>query len=89
VILNLIVNAIEAMSGQNEAPRELLLSSENAEPDGVLVAMRDSGPGLAPENLERLFDAFYTNKVNRNGDGAVDLPLSHRSAWRTFVGRYG
>jgi PAS domain S-box-containing protein len=69
VILNLIVNAIEAMSGTNEAPLDLLLSTEKSEPDGVLVAVRDSGPGLAPENLERLFDAFYTTKANGMGMG--------------------
>ena len=69
VILNLIVNAIEAMSGMNEAPRELLLSSEKAEPDAVLVAVHDSGPGLAPETLARLFDAFYTTKANGMGMG--------------------
>jgi C4-dicarboxylate-specific signal transduction histidine kinase len=68
VILNLIVNAIEAMSGQNEA-RELLISAEKAAPDGVLVAVRDSGPGLAPETLEPLFDAFYTTKANGMGMG--------------------
>ncbi len=69
VILNLIVNAIEAMSGQNEAPRELLISAEKAEPDGVLVAVRDSGPGLGPETLERLFKAFYTTKAGGMGIG--------------------
>ncbi len=69
VILNLIINAIEAMSGQNEAPRELLLSTEKAEPDGVLVAVRDSGPGLAPEALGRLFEAFYTTKTSGMGMG--------------------
>jgi len=69
VILNLIVNAIEAMSGTNEAPRELLIGSEKADPDGVLVAVRDSGPGLAPETLERLFEAFYTTKASGMGMG--------------------
>jgi signal transduction histidine kinase len=69
VILNLIVNAIEAMSGTNEAPRDLLISAEKADPDGVLVAVRDSGPGLAPETLERLFDAFYTTKASGMGMG--------------------
>jgi len=69
VILNLIVNAIEAMSGQNEAPRELLIGSEKADPDGVLVAVRDSGPGLALENLDRLFEAFYTTKASGMGMG--------------------
>jgi C4-dicarboxylate-specific signal transduction histidine kinase len=69
VILNLIVNAIEAMSGSNHAPRDLLVITEKAQPDGVLVAVRDSGPGLAPETLERLFDPFYTTKANGMGMG--------------------
>ncbi len=69
VILNLIVNAIEAMSGPDEAPRDLLVSTEKDEPDGVLVAVRDSGPGLAPENLDRLFEAFYTTKASGMGMG--------------------
>ena len=69
VILNLIVNAIEAMSGQNKAAREVLLNSERVEPDSVLVAVRDSGPGLAPEHLERLFEPFYTTKASGMGMG--------------------
>jgi C4-dicarboxylate-specific signal transduction histidine kinase len=69
VILNLVINAIEAMSEMNEAPRELLLITEKAEPDGVLVAVRDWGPGLAPEHLERLFEAFYTTKPDGMGMG--------------------
>ncbi|HKN27473.1 MAG TPA: PAS domain S-box protein, partial [Roseiarcus sp.] len=69
VILNLIVNAIEAMSEANEAPRELLISTGKTEPDAVFVAVQDTGPGLTPENLERLFDAFYTTKVDGMGMG--------------------
>ena len=69
VILNLIVNAIEAMSGRNDAPRDLLVITERGEPDGVLVAVRDSGPGLAPETLQRLFDPFYTTKASGMGMG--------------------
>jgi PAS domain S-box-containing protein len=69
VILNLIVNAIEAMSGPNDAPRDLLVITEKGEPDGVLVAVRDSGPGLAPETLQRLFDPFYTTKASGMGMG--------------------
>jgi hypothetical protein len=52
VILNLIINAVEAMSAVNEGTRELLISTSKAEP-GVLVAVRDSGPGLAPATLEQ------------------------------------
>jgi PAS domain S-box-containing protein len=69
VILNLIINAIEAMRETNEAPRQLLLSTAKTEPDAVHVAVRDSGPGLAPEALERLFDAFYTTKPSGLGLG--------------------
>jgi signal transduction histidine kinase len=69
VILNLILNAIEAMSGANEATRELLISTRKAEPNGVLVGVRDSGPGLAPAILERVFDAFYTTKSSGLGMG--------------------
>jgi PAS domain S-box-containing protein len=69
VILNLIMNALEAMSGIAEAPRELLITTGLAEPSGVLVSVRDSGPGLAPATLERLFEAFYTTKPNGLGMG--------------------
>jgi PAS domain S-box-containing protein len=69
VILNLIINAVEAMSGASNGTRELLISTGDAEPSGVLVAVRDSGPGLAPVTLERLFDAFFTTKAGGMGMG--------------------
>jgi len=69
VMLNLILNAIEAMSGSSEAARELLIRTEQDGPDGVLVAVEDSGPGLKPESLDRLFDAFYTTKSSGMGMG--------------------
>ena len=47
----------------------MLISTGTAEPDGVLVAVRDSGPGLAPASFERLFDAFYTTKADGMGMG--------------------
>jgi PAS domain S-box-containing protein len=69
VILNLMINAIEAMSGVREGARELLINTGNTNPGGVLVAVRDSGPGLAPATLEHLFDAFYTTKPGGLGLG--------------------
>jgi PAS domain S-box-containing protein len=69
VILNLIINAIEAMSGAADAPRELLIRSGITESQRVLVAVRDSGPGLDPKSLDRLFDAFYTTKPHGMGMG--------------------
>ena len=68
VILNLIINAFEAMS-VSEGAGELLISTRKAEKEGVLVAVRDSGPGLAPATLERLFESFYTTKPSGLGLG--------------------
>jgi C4-dicarboxylate-specific signal transduction histidine kinase len=69
VILNLIINAVEAMSGVSERPRELLIGTAKDESGGVLVAVQDSGPGLNPESFDRLFDAFYTTKPGGIGMG--------------------
>ena len=69
VILNLINNAIEAMSAVGENPRELMVGSAKDESQGVLVAVRDSGPGLDPESLDRIFTAFYTTKPQGMGMG--------------------
>jgi C4-dicarboxylate-specific signal transduction histidine kinase len=69
VILNLIVNAIEAMSALSEGARELLIATRYAEPAGVLVRVRDSGPGLGAEGPDRVFDTFYTTKPGGLGMG--------------------
>jgi PAS domain S-box-containing protein len=68
VILNLLINAIEAMSA-NEGPRNLEISTAESESDGVLVAVRDSGPGFSPERADQLFDSFYTTKPGGLGMG--------------------
>jgi signal transduction histidine kinase len=68
VLLNLIINAIEAMREVGEQERELLISTRN-EPDGVSVEVQDSGPGFAPADLERVFEAFYTTKPEGLGLG--------------------
>jgi PAS domain S-box-containing protein len=69
VILNLVVNAIEAMGGIDEGTREFRINTERAAAGGVLVTARDSGPGLDPENVERVFTAFYTTKPKGMGMG--------------------
>src|SRR5262245_8143676 len=68
VVLNLILNAVEAMSSIEARPRELLISTEY-DHTWVLVAVRDSGPGIDPSHRERVFEAFYTTKSSGTGMG--------------------
>ena len=68
VILNLILNAVEAMSSVPEDSRKLLISARK-DVGGVVVVVQDSGPGLSPESVDRLFDAFYTTKAGGMGMG--------------------
>jgi signal transduction histidine kinase len=81
VIINLIMNAIEAMSKMSQARRELVIASVKDGSNGVHVAVQDSGPGLDPKALDHLFDAFYTTKPEGMGMG---LPIS-----RTIIEAHG
>jgi C4-dicarboxylate-specific signal transduction histidine kinase len=69
VMLNLVVNAIQSMSGVEDGNRELHISTVRIEPEGVRVAVRDTGNGLRPESLPRLFEPFYTTKPEGMGMG--------------------
>jgi C4-dicarboxylate-specific signal transduction histidine kinase len=69
VLLNLILNAIEAMNSAAEGSREMLISSAENESGDVLVTVRDTGTGLEANTLVRLFDAFYTTKPHGLGMG--------------------
>jgi PAS domain S-box-containing protein len=69
VVLNLILNAMEAMSSVEEGARELSISTELSQPNGLLVAISDSGPGIDPEHLDRVFAPFYTTKTSGMGMG--------------------
>jgi len=69
VMLNLIVNAIQSMSGVEDGNRELHISTATIGPEGVCVAVRDTGHGLRPESLPRLFEPFYTTKPDGMGMG--------------------
>lgn len=69
VTLNLTMNAIEAMSPPDGGPRELLISTVKAEPDSILVAVRDTGPGIDKARLDDIFLAFYTTKPDSLGIG--------------------
>ncbi|QRM34321.1 PAS domain S-box protein [Microvirga sp. VF16] len=69
VILNLVLNGLEAMKEGAERPRELLIRSRLDETGAVLVAVHDTGVGLDPQNMERVFEAFYTTKLDGLGMG--------------------
>jgi PAS domain S-box-containing protein len=69
VVLNLIMNSIEAMSGITDRPRVLTISSSPAEEGGLLVAIKDTGTGLDPKIAERMFEPFFTTKSNGMGMG--------------------
>lgn len=69
VTLNLIINSFDAMNEVPPAERKLLIRSSQSEHNKVLVEVRDSGSGIDPHNLERIFDAFYTTKADGMGMG--------------------
>jgi signal transduction histidine kinase len=69
VIVNLIVNALDAMAGVSDGLRELTISSGAAAPNDVFVEVQDTGPGLDAANLDRLFQSFYTTTPDGMGMG--------------------
>ena len=81
VLLNLIRNAADAMCNVDNRVRHLVMRTARTDSDGVLVAVEDSGPGIDPANLERVFDAFYTTKTDGLGIGL--------SVSRTIVETHG
>jgi signal transduction histidine kinase len=82
-VLNLLLNASEAMSGIEDRPRQLLVSTERDGGDHVRLTVQDSGIGVDPHDLERLFEAFYTTK---NGGMGIGLSVS-RSIIESHHGR--
>jgi signal transduction histidine kinase len=88
VLVNLIMNAIEATAARGEGPRELLVTSEELviskkedDTDRIVVAVRDSGVGIDSENMDRLFEPFFTTKATGMGMG---LSIS-----RSVIERHG
>ncbi|OXC74257.1 Signal transduction histidine kinase CheA [Caballeronia sordidicola] len=69
VIINLVINGIQAMADIGDEPRELLIASRRHKEGYVVVAVQDSGTGIDPENANRLFDAFFTTKPDGMGMG--------------------
>ena len=80
VVLNLVLNAVEAMGSVEAGVRELLISTVQHE-QGVIVAVRDTGPGIDPMLVERVFEPFYTTKASGVGMGL--------SICRTIIDSHG
>ena len=69
VLLNLIINAIEAMRGVAEGSRELMITTARNGSGSIMVSLRDTGPGLDPKEVDRVFEAFFTTKTEGMGMG--------------------
>jgi signal transduction histidine kinase len=69
VVLNLVLNAVEAMGSVEEGTRELSIGTEQDRTGGVRIVVRDSGPGIDSKNIERVFEPFYTTKSTGVGMG--------------------
>jgi PAS domain S-box-containing protein len=69
VVLNLILNSVEAMSPVDQDKRELSISTKQEQTSDIVVAVQDSGLGIDPEHLERVFAPFYTTKTSGIGMG--------------------
>jgi PAS domain S-box-containing protein len=69
VLVNLLLNAVEALGSVEDGARELSIRTEQSQAGGVVVAVHDSGPGVDPVNLDRVFEPFYTTKASGVGMG--------------------
>lgn len=88
VILNLLLNAADAMSGVDDRPRQLVVRTQPDGGDGVSLSVQDSGDGFAPEDGERLFEAFYTTKSQGMGIGlSVSRSIIERHEGRLWAAR--
>ena len=86
VILNLVMNAIEAMSTVMDRPREMLIRSAQFESNKVFVAVQDSGIGIDSQNLEKIFDPLYTTKPQGMGLGlAISRSIIENHDGRLWV----
>jgi C4-dicarboxylate-specific signal transduction histidine kinase len=86
VLVNLMLNAIEAMNSVDGGPRKLSIRTEQSQTGGILVAVHDSGPGVDPVNLERVFEPFYTTKTSGIGMGlSICRTIIHGHGGRLWI----
>jgi signal transduction histidine kinase len=83
VLINLLLNAIEALAGVSDRPRRIVLESVPAGPALVELRVRDNGPGIAPTDRERIFDALYSTKPHGTGVGlSISRAIAHAHGGR-------
>ena len=88
VALNLLMNGVEAMASVDDRPREVVIRSRTDETGDVLVAVQDCGEGIDPENLEKIFNAFYSTKSQGMGMGlAISRSIVEDHGGRLWAGR--
>jgi signal transduction histidine kinase len=86
VLLNLISNAIEAMSANKKRPKDLLITTRMNKAGDILVAVSDTGPGLDPRSVDRVFDPFFTTKPKGMGMGlSICLSIIEAHGGRMWV----
>jgi C4-dicarboxylate-specific signal transduction histidine kinase len=86
VLINLVMNGVEAMAAVDDRPRELVIRSETDDEDRVVVAVQDVGVGLDPSHADRLFTAFFTTKPNGMGMGlAISRAIIERHSGRLWA----
>jgi signal transduction histidine kinase len=88
VILNLLRNATDAMNGVDDHPKQLVIRTERDNDDGVCLSVQDAGVGFAPEDIDQMFDAFYTTKSGGMGIGlSVSRSIIERHRGRLWATR--
>src|SRR5262249_27259803 len=83
VVVNLLVNGMQAIVQTNPPERAIRIAIEPDEPDAVALSIHDSGPGIAPDNLDRIFESFFTTKVDGMGIGLAvcqSIIAAHRGS---------
>jgi C4-dicarboxylate-specific signal transduction histidine kinase len=86
VVLNLVMNGIDAMSDGHGGPRNLVLSTRALDIGEVTMTVQDSGVGVDPAVFDKLFDPFFTTKPEGHGHGAVRQPIDRRKPRRPALG---
>ena len=86
VVLNLVINGIEAMTSVSDRARELVITTRNIDPDQVQVTVEDSGMGIDPNAKEKIFEPFYTTKPTGMGMGlAISRSILQRHGGGLWV----